>query len=138
MCINKSISYVSNKFKYKSDPDGFLDYWYVMKEKEGVLNGDCEDYSLTVFWELSNRNIFKFLFHLLVSHKYELYLVDSSSGPHIVGCYKDIWFDNWTLKGLPKDEFFKITKHTNTKRIMFFNSIAPLINGYIYRLTKLK
>jgi hypothetical protein len=132
--IKQCVLDVAAKFDYRQDPDFLFDYWYVMKERNGKLKGDCEDFSLTVFWFLAGKNLFKFLWHLLIKHDYKLYIVDSLNGRHVIGCYDDLYFDNWTLKALPKEQFFRVTKHKMVSRVTILNMWLTLIFGFIYRI----
>jgi hypothetical protein len=134
--VKQCVLDVASKFEYRADPEFIVDYWYVMRERNGKLKGDCEDFSLTVFWFLAGKNLFVFLWNLLITHKYKVYLVDAVNGSHIIGCYDNLYFDNWTLKALPKEEFFKVTKHKMNFRANVLTMFMPLIFGFIYRIFK--
>ena len=41
---------LNKRFRYKADPDRFFDMWYIMPEEE-IMEGDCEDYALSVFYK---------------------------------------------------------------------------------------
>jgi hypothetical protein len=83
-----------------------------MRLVNNVFTGDCDDFAITCFWYLSNQNIFKFLLHLLITHKYALYRCKTINNEwHIVARVGDWWFDNWTLAPMKKEEFFRTTKH---------------------------
>ena len=129
---------VASKFEYREDPDFLFDYWYVMKDRNGKYKGDCEDFSLTVFWELSGKNLGRFLWNLLVTHKYKIHFVKTkhTNAGHLVGEYDNLFFDNWTLEELPKDEFYKRTQHIHQWRHVAPTMIVYLILGFIYRTFK--
>ena len=112
MNLTEAVQYVSSRFVYRPDRLKIFDSWRVMKETDGKLVGDCDDFAITVFWQLSNNNLFVFLFHLLITHRYRLYNVRTiDDEPHIVGSYKGIWFDNITRQPMNKDQFFQTTDH---------------------------
>ena len=90
-----------------------FDSWRVMKDKDGVMAGDCDDFAITCFWHYSGENLIKFLWNLLVTHNYRLYRAKTIKGQyHVVGAVDGQWFDNWTYEPLSKNEFLYQTKHT--------------------------
>ena len=59
---------LNKKFKYRRDVDqyGNRDAWFIMKQPPYV--GDCEDYSLTLLYNLKGRSLLKmFLIKNLIS-----------------------------------------------------------------------
>lgn len=127
MNIDQAIKIVSNKFIYKADKIRLFDSWRVMKLKDGVFKGDCDDYIMTVFWYLSGENLWKFLFNLLITHKYKVYnVITIDNETHIVGSYKDYWFDNFTNLELNKKDFFNKTGHKYR-----FQIYSPIIIIYL-------
>lgn len=116
--IQEAIQYVSSRFEYTQDKKSFIDPWFVMKERTGRMQGDCDDYTFTVLWLYFQRSIFKFIFGLLTG-KAKIHRVMSKTGWHIVGQVGEVWFDNWTMKPMQKDDFFKATKHQYKKRYYF-------------------
>ena len=121
--IKDIIDAMRPKFSYKADTFRFFDWWVVMKEKEGILYGDCEDFSLTAIWKLCNCSVLTFLWKVIISHQYRIYFCKTKNGVnHAVGYANDLWFDNWTLKALPKSEFLKKTGHN-----VYFFIPSPLI-----------
>jgi hypothetical protein len=130
MNLVESIKYVSEKFVYKSDKKFIIDSWRVMQEDNGKFYGDCEDFSLTVFWYLSGCNIFKFLFNLMILHCYSLIWCKTYTGElHFVGKYGDMYFDNWTHEALPEKEFFEKTGHKKIMKMFMPICILQLIRG---------
>jgi hypothetical protein len=138
MNIKEAVKVVASKFEYRQDPDFLFDYWYVMKDRNGKYKGDCEDFSLTVFWELSGKKLGKFLWNLLVTHKYKMHFVKTkrTGEGHLVGEYDDLFFDNWTLEDLPKGEFYKKTEHIHHERRTVLSMWLFMTLGYIYRTFK--
>ena len=139
MLLEDAVSYVSQKFHYKRDKKPFLDlfdHWFIMKERDGKFYGDCEDYSLTVLWFLCDKSLLKFIWYVLILHRYKLYRLFTISGEaHIVGKVGDLWFDNWTLKAMPKAEFFKYTGHNEPTKdlVTVIGMLYPLLVGLFTR-----
>jgi hypothetical protein len=120
MDIKNVVNYVASSFVYKPDPKVLGDSWHVMPLVNNKFTGDCDDFSITCFWYLSNKNLLVFLINLLITHKYALYRCKTINNEwHIVGRFKDLWFDNWSLEALPKEEFFSKTKHIIKMRYYF-------------------
>lgn len=95
------------------------------KEKDAYLQGDCDDFSLTVLWILCNRSIFRFIWNVIILHKYRIYHARTYLGKgHAVGYAHGLYFDNWTLDALPKEEFLNKTKHSLK---FFYPSVFILI-----------
>lgn len=113
MKISEAVAKVGRRFKYLTDKRLALgDGWFVMREVDGYLRGDCDDFALTSIWECCDRSILKFIWFVIISHQYRFYYCTSGQGnPHIVGYAQGLWFDNWTKQALTKDEFVERTKH---------------------------
>ena len=113
MSVKAVVKEVASKFKYRADSIKVFDWWYVMRERDGKLHGDCDDFSLTVLWMMCNRSVLQFLWKVIISHQYRLYFAKTRTGGiHCVGYAEGCWFDNWSLKAMPKEEFLKRTGHT--------------------------
>jgi len=67
---------LNGRFKYTSD--GKLDSWQILKS-EGILKGDCEDYSLTLIWLSEGKSTMRFWLALL-TFKYLIWYCKSPSG----------------------------------------------------------
>lgn len=123
MNIKDAVNYVTDRFVYKTDPKMWGDSWRVMPLYNEEFKGDCDDFAITCFWYVSKQNLFVFLLHLLITHKYALYRCKTVNNEwHIVGRLGDLWFDNWSLKAMPKSEFFDYTLHTVRMRY-----VSPII-----------
>jgi len=133
MNIFEAVKHVADRFEYRRDPK-LLDYWSVMREIDGKMRGDCDDFSVTSIWKLCNENLFIFILNVLIFHKYRIYFGKTPSGEkHIVGYAFGYYFDNWSREPLPKDIFLERTRH---KIYFFFPSpfmILPLLLGIIMR-----
>ena len=123
MDIKIIVKDIAAKFEYKADIFKFFDWWFVLREWDGKLMGDCEDFSLTAIWRLCDCDIFTFLWKVCILHQYRIYFATTKNGVfHAIGNAQDLWFDNWTLEALPKEEFLSRTGH----KIHFFIP-GPLI-----------
>lgn len=135
MNVQDAVKKIANKFVYKSDRKTIVDSWWLCRPgPDNTLIGDCEDFSLSVFWEISNQNWKKFSWNLLVSHRYQMHRTKDTNGEyHIVGSYDNLWFDNRTLEALPKEEFFQKTQHILTPWHRYWSPIILLflISGWI-------
>lgn len=127
MDISSAVALVASKFVYRKDSIPLADSWRVMEERDGTYTGDCDDFTITTFWHVSDKSVFKFLLHLIVTHKYRVHHVKSVNGePHLVGSYDGMWFDNFSKQALTKNEFFATTGHKYR-----FPMIGPLIAIYL-------
>lgn len=132
--IHACISHVARHFKYRPDPYKTIDTWSVMKFKDGNYSGDCEDFALTVLWYYFGQNFFRFFFNIFILHSVGLYHVKTKNGVgHFVCRVEDLWFDNFTMKPLPKKEFFEKTKHKMKLRYILPIMIFQPILGYFKR-----
>jgi hypothetical protein len=138
MDIRQAVAEIAQKFTYRSDPK-FLDYWTIMREQDGVLQGDCDDFALTSIWMACDENLFSFILNVMILHRYRLYFCKTATGEsHMVGYAQGLWFDNWTREALPKEEFLARTGH----RVLFFWP-SPLMQvqlalGFLIRCRKNK
>lgn len=133
MNILDAVEYVGKRFQYKNDPK-ILDYWFVMREIDNVMRGDCDDFAITSIWKACDENIFKFILKVFILHQYRIYFAKTvKNEKHAVGYAQGLYFDNWTREALPKQEFLNKTRH---KIYFFFPSplmILPLILGLFLR-----
>jgi len=89
--VAKRFVYITDKKKY-----GFFETWAVMDTSEEKWTGDCEDYSLTVLWLISNKSKRTFLFNILLNPDYGMKFVRyiKTGEGHAVLNYKDQYCDN--------------------------------------------
>ena len=92
---------LNKKFKYRKDRDqyGFRDAWYVMNHEP--YHGDCEDYSLTLLFNLKDRKWEKFLLSLLIRESKICHCKVRGRG-HAVLRYKGRYIDNIQKKWCTK------------------------------------
>ncbi len=127
MNLDESVKYVADRFQYQRDPKWF-EFWTVMKEQNGKMIGDCDDFSLTTVWLLCNGNILTFVWNVLILHRYRFYFSKASSDEwHIVGFAQNRYFDNWTKRAMTKEDFLKITNHK-----IYFIIPSPLVLIYMF------
>jgi predicted transglutaminase-like cysteine proteinase len=88
------IDELNEKFNYKADKR-YFDSWKIIYSEEDNWYGDCEDYSLTLVYLLSNRSLTTTLSSILF-HRYTFYYVKSPNGRgHVVlKLGKDSYIDN--------------------------------------------
>ena len=93
--LNKSFKYVKD-----SDQFGSRDAWYIMKQKP--YHGDCEDYSLTLLYNLKDRSVTKLLLSLFIRESKICFCKVDGVG-HAVLKYKGRYIDNiqkkWVERG---------------------------------------
>lgn len=128
-----AVKYVADRFIFRSDPK-FLDYWSVMKEVDGKMHGDCDDFALTSIWKICDESLFKFILNVIILHRYRFYFAYTPHGErHVVGYAEGMYFDNWSRYPWPKEDFVRITKH----KIYFFfpgpTIIFPMLLGLFIR-----
>lgn len=127
MNLDDAVKYVADRFQYRRDPKWF-EFWTVMKERDGVMIGDCDDFSLTVIWKLCEENFLKFIWNVLILHRYRFYWSKASSNEwHIIGYAQNRYFDNWSKRAMNKEDFLSLTRH---KIYVFIPS--PLIVIYMF------
>ena len=92
---------LNKKFKYRKDRDqyGFRDAWYIMNHEP--YHGDCEDYSLTLLFNLKDRKWEKFLLSLLIRESKICHCKVRGRG-HAVLKYKGRYIDNIQKKWCTK------------------------------------
>jgi hypothetical protein len=135
MNVIEAAKFVGSRFKYTSDPKSIFDPWFVMRERNGIMRGDCDDFTLTVIWYVCDQNIWKFIWNVMILHKYQMHRV-RATGYHLVGTAEGLWFDNFTREAMPRDEFFARTKHRHLYIYPSFVMIFPLIAGYFFNQEK--
>jgi predicted transglutaminase-like cysteine proteinase len=104
MQIEEALDTLNSKFEYKSDTFRWLDHWRVMVNDGDVWHGDCEDYSLTLAWLVSDMSLVKFIWNL-VTFRFLLWFVKSPGGEgHAIIKIDGLYYDNIQKKGCSKDQ----------------------------------
>lgn len=123
-------------FRYKADRKFLYDQYFVMKKRNGVYKGDCDDYAMTYAWILCGCNLWNFIKAIFLKSSIRFYRVKTiTGGNHLVGCVwdKDEWFDNWTLVQKSRNQFFAYTRHTLKKRLNRFHLAIFLFVGLFFK-----
>jgi predicted transglutaminase-like cysteine proteinase len=104
---------LNKKFVYKKDFQQFgaRDAWYIMKQEP--YHGDCEDYSLTLLYNLKDRSVNKLLLSLLIRESKICFCKVNGVG-HAVLKYKGQYIDNiqkkWVEKKYMEKRGYKFSK----------------------------
>jgi len=140
MNVVEAVNYVSTRFKYLADKKLIYgDAWFVMDERDGVMRGDCDDFAITCLWLICDRNTFKFIWNVLILHRYRIYFcLTPNGGRHAIGYASGLWFDNWSLSALPKKDFIEKTKHRIKFPFINVLIIIWMFIGLFYRKQYLK
>lgn len=104
MNIEDARKKMNKKFKYKYD--SWLDKWTIMDVDAEYMHGDCEDWSLTYAWLISDRNIFKFMWGILTFRFIFWFIKMPSGGGHVIIYVRDtgMYIDNIQKEFKTKDE----------------------------------
>jgi len=130
MDIREAVRQVANKFHYKKDKT-FIDTWSVMREQDGKMYGDCDDFAMTCIWYACDKSLLKFIWHVLILHQYRFYNCKTfDGGTHAAGYAQGKWFDNWTLSAVNKSEFIHKTHHN----IRYFYVLPVILIKIIFGL----
>lgn len=127
------IQSLGNLFTYRADRKHLWDQWFVMKENGGRYYGDCDDFTVTGLWLLCGGSFWQFVWRVLLTHEYKIHRVQTAGGTHVVAQVGELWFDNWTGRMLPKEQFFKETGHRYLKQYWSPYITSCLLVGLFYR-----
>lgn len=102
MDIEKASSIVNAKFRYKTDPEQYSwrDAWRIIPPSG---EGDCEDYSISIIFELAERKWWKFILYILL-HKATIYHVKTPNN-HAVLRVGDKYIDNRFQIWMDKEDY---------------------------------
>lgn len=81
---------LNSRFVYKADRN---DEWTILSKPEGTLEGDCDDYALTVAWHMSSKSELKMIWNFLRG-KFMLWNMTYNGEPHIALRSNKLWIDN--------------------------------------------
>ena len=98
---------VSKNFTWVSDMDQFgkREAWYIMREKP--YEGDCEDFALTVLYNIKDRSVFKMLLSMTFLQSKIHYCTAPNGVLHNTLRYKGWYTDNWEFKWRTKEEYLE-------------------------------
>ena len=109
---DKIVSDFNKKWKYRYDKEqhGMADAWCIIRSESesGKFEGDCEDYALSVLWQLCGQSDIR-LWWMLITRQAGICGVGRSKPKmtHAVLRYKGEYVDNWTKKFGPKSAIEK-------------------------------
>lgn len=132
--IKEIVNVIGKKFSYVEDKSTLLDNWSVMKEKDGTMRGDCDDFTVTALWYYFGQSLLSFIWNVIIIGKGKIYRVKTTQNTwHIIGSVDGLFFDNWTKQALTKEEFLQRTKHTIVKKYIPFTTLGFFVVGLFYR-----
>jgi hypothetical protein len=128
MELKQALDLLNSKFVYKADPRKYFDSWKILYGAD-KWEGDCEDYSLTLIWLLSDKSLIKFIWNITV-FKYLMWYVKTSNGVgHAVVKIDGLYYDNIQKRCVSKQ--FLLEQGYNFKFPMLFPFIyIKLILSY--------
>lgn len=106
---------VKSRFVYTRDPS--LDRWKIHKT-DGQIKGDCEDFALTLLWQLSGRSMWKLWLNVIFMRAMIWHVTAYNGEGHAVLWYRGFWADNMERRWYQTEEM------RHTRRFPF---IAPLM-----------
>ena len=114
---------LNNEFKYVKDSDqyGKRDAWYILKE--APYNGDCEDYSLTLLYNLTGRSIIK-MFISLLTRESKLCFCKVRGIGHAVLKWRGKYIDNIQKRWVSKEDI-ELEIETNKPMVDKNNNNIP-------------
>ena len=128
--MQKALDDVVKNFVYVSDERnyGSREAWYIMKQKP--YNGDCEDFALTILYNLCGRSVFRLLLSVFIGRGKICYTLSPKGGGHAVLRYRGLYTDNWQDKWLNKEDY--IAKGYTFKPVLFwaYTTSLQLLKGY--------
>lgn len=117
-----AIDMVIKNFRYVNDPDNWYDNWRV-QDADKVFKGDCDDFSLALLWELSDKSWFKFWFYLITMQAVIWHCKTTDGQGHAVLWFRGYWADNiWST---PDRGWYKTKSMPHKRRFPYpFASVA--------------
>ena len=122
---------VVENFTYVSDSDQFgkREAWYIMKDKP--YKGDCEDFALTILYNICNRKIFVMMMSILIGRSKICYTKSPRDGGHAVLRHRGLYTDNWQKEWMTKQDY--LDKGYTFHRFLFwaYTTSVKLFLGYL-------
>jgi hypothetical protein len=119
-----TLAKINKKWKYKGERK---DRWYILPIDGETVEGDCEDYSLTVLFHHECKGDWKKFLKLFITGDAKMHFVMAKSGEgrggHAVLEYKPKGFiDNWSKKYISKSQMEKKHGH-EFKKVFWFTTV---------------
>ena len=134
MITNKmrhSLVDVVENFTYMSDTNQFgkREAWYIMKSRP--YTGDCEDFALTILYNICNRSVFKMICSIFIGRSKICFTLSPNGGGHAVLKHKGYYTDNWQKEWLSKQAY--LDKGYTFKPFLFwaYSTSIKLFLGYL-------
>jgi len=106
------------RFIYKSDPKSLIDNWRCPRKNFLKFEGDCEDFSLQLLFDISNHSWLRFWWYLLTFQAVIWHVTSYNGNGHAVLWFRGQWADNM------ERGFYQTNKMRHTRR---FPYIWPLV-----------
>ena len=121
---------VSDNFIYVSDRDQFgkRDCWYIMHDLP--YRGDCEDFALTVLYNLKEKSLLRMLVSLTLLQAKIHFCASPNGTPHATLRYKGWYTDNWQREWLTKPEYIRKGYEFHWRLFLVGNVLYRLLKGY--------
>lgn len=104
MDIQSALDILNSHFKYQTETSK-MEKWRILGD--GNWKGDCEDYSLTLMWLISDSQTWKFWWGIL-SIKFLMWMVLAPSGEtHAIVRIGGLYYDNIQKRGCTKEELIR-------------------------------
>jgi len=117
---------INEKFSYKYD-DAY-DKWKIMAGQQ--LRGDCEDYALTVLFNVvCNRSWFSFWQKLIFGNAKLTYCITKTNEGHAVLRVGDNYIDNWTKKWVPLEGMENLGHKFHDKYFRWYHVAIKLLKN---------
>lgn len=135
-----SVRYVNEHFEYASDSNryGVAEVWTFMTKPP--FRGDCEDYALTVLYNICDKNVWKVLWLLLTFQAAIVGCAAPSKEGHAVlrhrGFYVDNWQRRWVTRSYLVEKGYKFNNFMFLIHFLPFMQIFKLLIGTVIRKLK--
>jgi len=111
-------------YRYRSDPDG-IDQWRIPSyDESGLLQDDCDGFSLSVLYYVIARESWLRFWCLLVFGSAKIYYVTNEGAGHAVLRYKGKYIDNWTRRWVSKAHMESLGHTFHWSRSYYFWQVA--------------
>lgn len=122
---------INMKWEYKPDNG---DKWKVLDVFNYTIEGDCEDYSLTVLYHYICHSDWKRFLYYILSNKAQMHYVlsrgDKTRGHAVMYVKGEGWIDNWSKKFLPaKSDMTKRFGHEFKYKFKRYEVLLRLLKG---------
>lgn len=114
--MQSELEKLHRRFVYVPD-NTRLDHWRIHRG-DGEVRGDCEDFALTLLWQLSDQSMRRFWWNIITMRACFWHVKSYNGGGHAVLWYKGYWADNMEYTWYRTDQM----RHTRRWPIL-----APIV-----------